>query len=130
MRPEQSWVQSHAADPLGDEAGILAGCHAAVRSAMAGEQKLAWPFVGDFQIVVDRLAGLFAQFKSDWPSRLLLPNRCAVGGVSARSDILDLDCDDVTATQLAVDRQIEHGEVPSTPFNLEFRPDRPDVFGA
>jgi hypothetical protein len=78
----------------------------------------------------DRLAGLFAQFESDWPSRLLLPNRCAVGGVSARSDILDLDCGDVTATQLAVDRQIEHGEVPSAPFDLEFRPNRPDVFGA
>src|ERR1700730_1412891 len=30
------------------------------------------------------------------------------------------DGDDVTATQLAVDRQIEHGEVPSTPFDLEF----------
>jgi hypothetical protein len=69
----------------------------------AREQKLAWPFVGDFQIVVDRLAGLFAQFKSDWPSRLLLPNGCAICRVSARSDILDLDRDDVTATQLAVD---------------------------
>src|SRR6202048_2490106 len=40
------------------------------------------------------------------------------------------DRDDVTATQLAVDRQIEHGEVPSAPFDLEFRPNRPDVFGA
>jgi hypothetical protein len=34
---------------------------------------------------------------------------------SARSDILDLDCDDVTAAKLAVDRQIEHGKVATWP---------------
>src|SRR5229473_9694 len=35
----------------------------------------------------------------------------------------------IPATELAVDRQIEHGEVPSAAFDLEFGPDRPDVFG-
>ena len=44
MRPKQPRVESDAADPLGDEAGILAGCHAAVRPAMAGEQELAGSF--------------------------------------------------------------------------------------
>jgi len=75
------------------------------------------------------LAGLFAQFKSDWPSRLLLPNRCAIRRISAGGDILDSDGDDITAAKFAVDCQIEHGEIPSAPFDLEFRPDRPDVFG-
>jgi hypothetical protein len=28
VRPEQSWVQSNTADPLGNEARILARCHA------------------------------------------------------------------------------------------------------
>src|ERR1700738_259894 len=74
------------------------------------------------------LLKLFAQFKSDWPSGLFLSDRCAVRRVSARSDIFDLDRDDVTAAQIAVDRQIEHGEVPSAGFDLEFSPDRPDVF--
>jgi len=40
------------------------------------------------------------------------------------------DRDDITATELAVDRQIEHGEVPSAAFDLEFGPDRPDVWVA
>jgi hypothetical protein len=31
--------------------------------------------------------------------------------VPARSDILARDCDDITATKLAVDRQIKHGKV-------------------
>jgi hypothetical protein len=41
------------------------------------------------QIVIDSLAGLFAQFKSDSPSGLLLPDSCAIRCVSAGSDILD-----------------------------------------
>jgi hypothetical protein len=41
----------------------------------------------------------------------------------ARRDILHPHCDDVTATKLAVDRQIEHGKVASAAFDLEFRPD-------
>src|SRR5579859_7547752 len=41
MRPEQSWVQPDASDPLRHESGILARCHIAVRTATAGEQELA-----------------------------------------------------------------------------------------
>jgi len=47
VRPEQSRVQSHAADPLGDEAGVLAGGHTTVGAAMAGEQELAGPFASN-----------------------------------------------------------------------------------
>ena len=96
---------------------------------MTREQELAGLFVASHQIVIDRLARLFAQFKSDWPSCFLLSDRCAIRRVSAGSDILDPDRDDVTAAQLAVDRQVEHGEVPSTTFDLEFCPDRPNVLG-
>jgi hypothetical protein len=74
------------------------------------------------------LAGLFAQLEPDRSSGLLLSNRRAIRGISVCSDVLDPDCDDVTATELAVDCQIEHGKVASAAFNLEFCPDRPDVF--
>jgi hypothetical protein len=37
--------------------------------------------------------------------------------VSAGSDVLDPDGDDITATKLAVDRQVEHGEVASPAFD-------------
>jgi hypothetical protein len=50
--------------------------------------------------VIDRLAGLLAQFKSDRPSRVLLPDSCAIRRVSTCSDIFDPDGDDVTATNL------------------------------
>jgi hypothetical protein len=71
---------------------------------------------------------LFAQSKPYRPPGLRLSYRCTIRRVPARSDILDPDCDNVTTTKLAVDRQIEHGKVASAAFDLEFRPDRPDVF--
>jgi hypothetical protein len=58
-----------------------------------------------------------------------LSDRCAIRRVPVGGDILDPD-GDVTATQLAVNRQIEHGKVANAAFNLELRPDRPDVFGS
>jgi hypothetical protein len=33
-----------------------------------------------------------------------------------RRDVLDLDGDDITVAQFAVDRQVEHGEVARSPF--------------
>jgi hypothetical protein len=44
-------------------------------------------------------------------------------GVSARSDIVDFDRHDIAATKLAINRQMEHGEVSDATFNLKFRPD-------
>jgi hypothetical protein len=69
------------------------------------------------------LTGLFAQLESDRPACFLLSDRCAIRRVSAGSDILDADGDDVAAAKLAVDRQVEHGEVASPAFDLELRPD-------
>ena len=53
-----------------------------------------------------------------------------VGRAAANEDILDLDRDDVTASKLAVDRQVNMARSRARPSILEFRPDRPDVFGS
>jgi hypothetical protein len=58
-----------------------------------------------------------------------LPDGCSIRCVAASSDILDPDGDDVAATKLAVDCQIEHCEVASAALDLELCPDGPDVFG-
>ena len=118
MRPKQPRVQSNAADPLRYEARILAGRYAGVRAPTTCEQELAGPLVGGFQIIIDGLAGLLAQFKSDRPTGFLLTDRCAIRGISAGGDILDPDGDEITAAKLAVDCQIEPGEVASAAFNL------------
>jgi len=48
---------------------------------------------------------------------------CAISGVSACGDVVDLDRHDIAATKFAADRQIEHREVSDATFNLELRPD-------
>src|SRR4030081_109828 len=103
MRPEQPWIKSNAADPLGNEPRILARCHVAVGTTTTSKQELAGPLVGSLQIVIDGLAGLLAQFKSDGPPGFLLPDGFAIRRVAAGSDILDPDGDDITPTKLAVD---------------------------
>ena len=122
MRSKEPWVQSDAPDPLRYEARILAGRHAGVRAATTYEQELAGPLVGGFQIIIEAVAGLLAQFKSDWPPGFPLSDGRAIRRVATGGDILDPHGDDITAAQLAVDRQIEHGEVAGAPFDLELRP--------
>src|SRR5437870_853380 len=129
MRPKQPWVQSNAGNPLGNEARILTSCHAAFSAATTCEQETIRLLVGDLQVIIDRLTGLFAQFKSDRSASLLLSYGCAVRRVSARSDITDLDRDDIATAKLTVDRQIEHCKVAGATVDLEFRPNRPDVPG-
>jgi hypothetical protein len=103
----------------------LARCHVAVGTTSARKQELTGPFVRHLWIAIDRLAGLLAQFKSDGPSGFLLPDCCAIRRISACGDIFDPEGDDIAATKLAVDCQIEHGEVASAPLDLELCPDRP-----
>jgi hypothetical protein len=74
------------------------------------------------------LAGLLVQFKSD-RSSFPLPNSCGDLPCSHAGDVFDPNGDDIAAAKLAVDRQIEHRQVASAAFDLEFRPDRPDMFG-
>jgi hypothetical protein len=69
-----------------------------------------------------------AYWRVDRSAGLLMAYGCAIRGVSARGDIVDFDRYDIAATKLAVDRQIEHGEVSDAAFNLKLRPDRPDMF--
>jgi len=99
-------------------------------SAVPGEQKLAGPLVGSPQVIIDGLAGLLAQFKSDRSPGFLLPHRCAIRRVSASGDIFDPDGNDITATKFAVDCQIEHGQIASAALDLKLCPDRPDVLRA
>jgi len=123
VRPKQSWVQPDATDPVGNEARILSRGYAALGATTTSEQEFAGPFVVRLQIIIDGLAGLLAQFKSNGPAGFLLSDRCSIRRVPAGGNILDPDGDNVTASQLAVDRQIEHSEVASATFDLEFRPD-------
>jgi hypothetical protein len=69
-------------------------------------------------MIVDRLAGLFSDFELDGPTGLPLADRCPVHGIPMRGDILNLQAHDVATAKLAVDREIEQSQVPSSAGDL------------
>jgi hypothetical protein len=70
---------------------------------------------------------LFRQFKPHRPPSLFLANGRPIDGISIRSDILDLQSDEIAASQLAVDGKIEYRQITRPLLNLEFGPDSPDM---
>jgi hypothetical protein len=56
-----------------------------------------------------------------------VPDRRAVHRVAARGYVIDTNRDDVTAAQLAVDRQVEERKIALVALDLELRSDRPDM---
>jgi hypothetical protein len=56
-------------------------------------------------VIVDRLTGLFCQLEPDRLPRLFLSDRGPIDCISTRSDIVDLEGDNIAATQLAIDSQ-------------------------
>ena len=91
------------------------------------EQELARLLVGSTDVVINRLPGLLGHLEANRLTGLLLPDRGPIEGVSTGGNILDLESDNIATAQFAIDGKIEHGQVSRLSFDLELRPDRPDV---
>ena len=78
-------------------------------------------------VVIDSLARLVCQLELHRPSRLPLANGRASDRVAAGRYVLDLESHHVAATQLAVDGQVEHGEVARSTLDHQASSDRSDV---
>src|SRR5664280_1159789 len=92
------------------------------------EQEHARLLTGRLGVVIHRLAGLFRQFKPDGSSSFSLAHGCPVGTIAIESNVLDLECDDIAASQFAVDSQIKHRQITGSLLDLELGPDSPDMF--
>jgi hypothetical protein len=51
-----------------------------------------------------------------------LANRCPIGCIAVKGNILDLQCDDVAGAELAIDGQIEHREIAGSSVGLKLAP--------
>ena len=71
------------------------------------EQELAGFLAGRLDVIIHRLAGLFRQFKPDRSPGLSLAHGCPIGTIAIWSNVLDLERNDITASQFAIDGQIE-----------------------
>jgi hypothetical protein len=89
----------------------------------AREQVIARLLSGHPQVVIDRLTGQFRQFKLDWSAGLLLSDGCAVACITALRNVVDFQCYDVAATQLAVYGEIEKRQFTDPASDLELGPD-------
>jgi hypothetical protein len=100
---------------------------APTRSARRGKQKFSWLPVGNTNVIIDRLPGLFGEFEPHGLPRLLLTHRRSVDGIAVRGDVLDLERHDIAATEFAVDGEIEHCQVTLAVSDLELGANRPDM---
>src|SRR5215467_7793957 len=103
MRPKKARVQPNAGNPLADEPGVLARRYRALLIATTAEEELTWLLVGGGDVAVYRLSGLFRHFKLDRLARLLLTHRRPIDRMIMGSNVVDLQPDDVTFSELAVD---------------------------
>lgn len=120
-------IESDAGHPLLYEPCVLPRRQSPRAVTPASKQKLSRLPSGQPQVLVDCHAGLVCQFEAHRPARLFLPDGCAIHRVATRSHIVNADGDDITAAQLAIDRQIEEREVALLALDLQLGPDQPDV---
>jgi hypothetical protein len=128
VRAEKVRVEANGCNPVGDEPSILPSGHAAVVITTAAEQKFARFLANGFDVIVDCLPRLLRQFKSDWPTGLLLPHGGSIDRISARCHVVNPKCDDIAPPQLAVDCQIEHRQIARPSVHLQSGADRPNMF--
>src|SRR5215469_5796965 len=103
MCSKEARVQPNAGNPLADEPGVLSRRYRAGPTATAAEEELTRLLVGGCDVAVYRLSGLFRHFKLDRLARLLLAHRRPIDRMTMGSNVFDLQPDDVTSSELAVD---------------------------
>ena len=128
MRTELGWIEPDACDPLLNQTGILPRGQPALGVVTStSKQELTRFAPRQPQVLIDRHSRLVGHLEPNWPARLLLSDRCAIHRVTTRGHIVHADGDHVATAQLAVDRQVEEGEIPLLSLDLQLGPDRPNV---
>ena len=127
MRAIGRAIKPSARDPRMDDSGILPGRQERLRSDPARREVPGAPASNVGKPSLDRGSGLLGDLELHRPARLLLNDGCAVTDPTADADILDLQPHEIAAPELAVDREVEQGEVAGSALHLEPDPDRPHV---
>jgi hypothetical protein len=89
----------------------LPGGDAPALMAPAREQEVTGLPAERPQVAIDGFPRLIGQFEPDGMSGFPLSDTGTSDGSAMRGNIFNLDADDVAATELAIDSEIEHGEV-------------------
>src|SRR5580704_16457352 len=106
-----------------NEPRVLSRRDALFRTRAAGEHEFTRLLGGRSHVIVDRLTGRFGQLEPDGLPCLFLSDRGPIDCISTWSDIVDLEGDNIAATQLAIDSQIKHRQVARPSLDLQLGPD-------
>ena len=82
-----------------------------------------------FQPGIDSLTGLPGQLKLNGATGFLLHDNCAIFDAVSHEDITDSQGNQITTAKLAVNGQVEQGQVARFPMDLKPDSDGPDFFG-
>src|SRR5215471_16924313 len=90
VSPEDVPVQSDARNPFPDKTRVLPCRHGLAGPPAACEQKFAGLLARRLEVVINGLAGLLRQFKSDQTPSLSLMHRRAGERIAVRGNVFDL----------------------------------------
>src|SRR5436190_13024855 len=89
MRGVLEWIETDAADPLCNQAGVLPGGQKCIRTPAAWEQALPRFTTADTQIVIQCLPRNLRHFEPDWSTRFLLAHVGAAHGIAVGRHVID-----------------------------------------
>jgi hypothetical protein len=111
-----------------DDASVLPGREVRLGSETAREQVAPIPEFDLRQPVMDRGPSLLRDFELDWSPCLFLNHSATVPHPAAGAYVVDLQADEIAASELAVDRKVEQGEISFPALQLKPNPNGPDIF--
>src|SRR3954449_274083 len=106
---------------------VLTGREVRLHSKAAREKIAPAPEIDFGQPIADRGPRLLRDLELDWSPGLLLDHGPAVSHPPTGAHVLDLYRDEIAAAQLAIDREVEQGEVALSTLKLKPNPDCPDL---
>jgi len=125
MRAVGGAVEPGTLDPGMDDPRILPGRDDPPRPEAAREEVSSVPGLDLGKPGSDRGSGLFGSFELNRPAGLFLNDGCAVSNPAAGANIVDLQSDEITASELASNGEIEQREVTRSLLELEPPPELP-----
>ena len=122
-------VEADCRHPLMEQSSVLARAQVAEIIYATGKDEIARRATAPGEPGRQAISCFGHDFELNRPAGLLLDHCGAISKRSATDQIANPHFDKVTATKLAVDREIEQGTIPDPLVLVEKKADRPDVAG-
>src|SRR6202045_5402660 len=121
-------VEPRTLHPGMDDASVLPGREVRLGSETAREQIASIPEFDLRQPILDRGPSLLRDFELDRSPCLFLDHGATAPHPAAGAYVVDLQTDEIAASELAVDREVEQSEISFPALQLKPNANGPDIF--